>query len=709
MSLDTWAVPALNTSGIVSNATAVAYDATKRKLYVGHMTDAAQCLGLTVFDTDDQGKVLGVGRRYLSHPDTQPGGALTWVQTLFLDTRHNALFIGLSFSGTSTCTTPLVRYSLDADGEPTGSPQAYDTGHPRYTVYAIALHPTLNRLYTGGWGDSRVFALDLGADGIPTGSPVTLSLGGNNGPYTISLRADGTRLYAGTHPGVLQVITLDANGNKTGTTRSYTATNYATAYLLMSANDRGVYYKDQSGYMRYWSLDASGEPSGAPVATTLAVQWGRATTRNTLVTSEPVTFTDALTVETKTSGVREYALNADGSLGAMLRESAELDCQQSNSSYFCTLSTEPDVALITNSLTGFLGNRIGNLSLRTTLLLAEATGEVHPETTIATLNSQNTYLRFSHSVRHGKVYATDGSNINVYDLDAGTTTNVACAGASQTLLVDDDAGTYGTLYVALSNGNVDVRALDANGMPSGAANVITTGMSSVKTMAVHPVSAARYVYLCGTGGTPGTISGTNLIRVPISSYANGAAVNTAQHRLYIVTSYNGNSNLRVWTLNSDGTLNGASATSYPDGLPMKSGTALRGILPAVLYDGAKNRLYIAGYPETRQGANQSWLIVHTLDANGDPSGTPRLYPSPNQMGSNDALALSPDCTRIYMGGWGDPRVFAQALNSNGEPTGDEPLHWTLSSSYGPMGGLCATADGSLLLAGPTRRCSTSCA
>src|SRR5262249_46354874 len=154
---------------------------------------------------------------------------------------------------------------------------------------------------------------------------------------------------------------------------------------------------------------------------------------------------------------------------------------------------------------GFLGNRIGNLSLRTTLLLAEETGEVHPDITTATLSSQAVYLKVTSSASHGKVYATDGSRINVYDLATGTITNVNCASASQCLLVDDQAGANGMLYVALTNGNVDVRVLDAAGMPSGTANVITTGMSSVKAFAVNTASASRYVYLCGAGGTAGTI------------------------------------------------------------------------------------------------------------------------------------------------------------------------------------------------------------
>lgn len=697
----TWAVPALNSSGIFSDASAVVYDAARHKLYVGHLTDAGNRRGLMVFDTDSQGNPVGISRRYLSHPNVQPGGTVTWIRTIFLDTRHNKLFIGTDCYEDAGMTTPLVMYNLDATGEPAGSPQAFATGNPNRTVYAVVLHPTLNRLYTVGWGGGAVYARNLDANGVPIGAPVALALG-TYGPFSLSLRADGTKLYAGTYPNILQVIDLDANGNKVGSTRSYTASNYASTYLLMTANACGIYYKDQSGYIRYWHVTADGEPTDAPVATALAVQWGKATANNTLIASEDVPFTDALTGLPKVSGVkvREYALNTDGSIGAVQQESAAFDRQRTNISpytYFYTLNTEPNTALITTSLAGFRGNRIGNLSLRTTLLFVEETGEIAPVTSSAALSSQSVYLQFSYSPRWGMVYAADGSNINVHTLSTGTTANVTCANATQAILVDDQAGTYGKVYVALTNGNIDIRDLNANGVPSSTANVITTGMSKVATLAVNIASASRCIYLCGSDGTAGTIAGTNLIKVPVSYHSTSAAVNSTKNRLYITSQYNTNSNLWVWTLNSDGTLNGSSATAYPDGIPIKGPNPLRGKLSCVVYNSTKNRLYIAGNPETLQGARQGWLIVHTPDANGDPTDTPRIYPTPNTAGENDALALSADGKWLYESGWGDNRVFAQALDGNGEPTGSEPLHWT----YGIYGKECLNviAHGTKLLTG----------
>ena len=389
-----WTIPAFDIQAwnYYSGVGSVAYWSAKKKLYVGVRTYTPNRRGLVVFDTDASGNIIGQGRRYLSHPSEETPGHWTMVQSMLVDTRHTKLFLGLSDSH-STLTTALVMISLDSAGEPTGSPQAYSTGQPYNNVLAMALHPTLNRLYMVGWGCPGIYARDLDTNGVPTGSPLSWSIG-SQGKFSITVRSNGGKVYLGTYPGVCEVSNM-TSGAPSGTLHSYTATDVA-GYLICSANNKGVYYKTDSGYVAYWAVTGVGEPSGSPVVTSTAVQNLQATSSNTLATCNVVTFTDAITAQTKTSGfkTREYSLNSNGSLNAILNETAAVDRRTAS-----LLNTSPSVCVADSYLSGFLGNRYKDLSMRTTLNWVEPNGDMTASSTDVTMSGQGVYLRFCYSSR----------------------------------------------------------------------------------------------------------------------------------------------------------------------------------------------------------------------------------------------------------------------------------------------------------------------
>ena len=714
-----WAVPACQPT--IASTNCVAYNAATHKLYVGNPTDERTRRQLTVYDTDEQGRIIGQGRRYVVHSNPQPGNQLTEIVCIFLDTRHNKLFIGLTNQvyRDPVFTNPLVMFNLDAAGEPTGAPQAFNITFTCYPgITAIAQHPTLNRLYLVGQFDWGVQVIDQDANGVPTGTPTYYSIG----PYTyrsIDIRADGTKCYLGgvqytgqSWPSELLVVDMDGNGNlNTGTLRRYAGTG-KTGYLIATANNRGVYYRTDDGHLAYWSLDAAGEPTpAAPTVTAMAVQNQAATPSDHLVVCVDETFTDALDATTKVSGVRvkEFALNTNGSLDALIRQSAAFDRQKVYDYAYqviTPLNVRPDTAVITSPLTGVRGNRIANLSMRTTLLSVEAGGELAPRYTSTQFSSVATYLRFAYSARWGKVYGVDNQTgtandtIVVHTLSTGATTNIACPDpmADTTfniaaIAVDDQQGTYGTLYVGLSNGRVDVRPLDANGVPSATPDVYNAGLTFIDVITVDPTT--HYVYVVGYNGTAGQIGATNMYRVPAGYYIRDAVVNIAKHRLYVTNNYDGNTNLYVYTLNADGTVpNGATPTKYGDAVPLRTVNPPRGILGGIALNSVKNRLYFTVASENTW-SDQAWLVVYRLDDNGDPvtsnDAYHRAYPIPTALQSLNELCLSTDGQWAYLAGWGDPRLFAQPLDANGDPTGTLQT-WLYGDSNGKYGELRIVRD-----------------
>jgi hypothetical protein len=399
-----WVVP--NCQSPVAYVGGIAYNTATHKVYAGFMTDSKARKGLLVYDTDAKGNIIGQGRRYLSHPNPSPGGnVLTWVHCIFFDSRHNKLFLGLNSMYDGGFTTPLVMYNLDASGEPTGQPQAFNVGIPYQAIYWIAQHPTLNRLYFASWGNWGINAVNQDANGAPTGTPSSYGIS----PYsynTVHFRSDGSKCYlgglsyvGGQYVGSIRVVDVDGNGNlNTGNYRTYYATDYG-GYLSTSASDTGDYYRTASGTLAYWPLDANGEPNqAAPIVTATDIQPGFAVEPgNKLILTRNETFIDAIDSQTKVSGMRvkEYALNGDGSLGALLKQTGILERQQIYTNVYAqvqNVAISPDVAVVTCNLSGVRGNRLANLLMRTTLLDVAATGELYPYYTASQLNT-GSYLK----------------------------------------------------------------------------------------------------------------------------------------------------------------------------------------------------------------------------------------------------------------------------------------------------------------------------
>lgn len=693
-------VPALDARNWdVGNMTAIAYDPAVKKLYLGTHTYDQQRRNLVVFDVDARGAVVGHPRRYVVTPEAGPAGSNRRVDAMLLDAPRRKLYLGLSASGQDIL-KPLAVFALDAKGEPIGAPQVFDNGSPYHRAAALVMHPTLRRLYTAGWGGEHVYAIDLDDRGLPAGAPVVIPAGGN-GKYSLGIRPDGTKLYLGTAPGLLQVIDLDGRGNRTGAVREYRLPGAPDRYLVMMANAKGVYFRTPDGGLGRWALDAKGEPVGEPVIdASRKIDALALTDGGNLVVSEPVAFADALTGESRTSGVRVrgYLLNADGSVGAQAWDTPVHD-------RFATaqLSAAPAAAIALTAIPGVIGNRVAGLSLRATVQDLSVAGTLPAAfTAVKPGKLEGAYVKFAYAPRRNAVYGADGSSLYLLSLaDPGALRTVPCADSTQVVAVDE---TLGLLYVAKPKGVLEIRRLQADGLPEETGETIQTGMQIIESICINPLT--HHAYLCGYVGTAGQVPGARsenarrLIQVPSHYYTNAVAVDAVRGRLYIGTSCDDNhNNLQVWKLKTApapdaGTLLEATPTRYPDRLP-ESTPPQRSCLNALRLDAGRRRLYLGGNPERVNG--KGWLVVQALDDRGDPVGVPAVTPSKNAAGAVNALELSPDGTWLYESGWGDNKVVTWPLDARGRLI-DRPRVWALGNN-GKVGGLCLTADRALLLAG----------
>jgi len=676
---------------------AVVHDPALNKLYVGTRSRDEKRHGLMVFDVKPDGKVEDDPRRYSDSLETLPFDHWAIVNAIMLDKKHHKLWLGVGDSHGLTVKT-LTVYDLDDKGEPTGEPKTFANGNPNKATNVIALHPRLNRLYVTGFGGSGYYTLDLGDDGLPNAPAVEHPVGGV-GKYSMDIRADGSKIYLGTYPYTLEVADLDANGNTVGKPRTYPIAGGPQQYLMETATDRAIYFKGADGRLNYFSLNATGEPVGLPKnaggqpvqAIALSPQPGR------LLLARDEGFWDALKGKWITSGVRveERALAPDGAPGEVTRSGPPLTRFET-----AAFSSQPGIALATNHKGwAFLGNRFAGFKLRATLLDVAASQPLLPAAQSITLSPQTKYIRIRYSPSHSMVYSTGENVILAYDLKGPAAKPVAVPApeVGDPIALDDAAG---MLYVARKDGSVTMRKLDENGLPEEQGRNLQTGIAAIGALAINPQT--HHLYVVGSKGAAATATwplpaGARIIPVPASGYQGDAVVSAAQGRLYSVSTYNANENLWVWKLAADGTLASPEPKHYADGFVGKNeqGTPLRGSLSAVRIDAKRRKLYMAGQPEQlRPGLGV--VVVYDLDDQGDPTGTPRLYPSPNTAHAVAALALSPDGKWLYEGGFADPRFFSRRLDDKGEPSKDAK-GW-------PLGGIgkfdfLVTPDGSKLLSG----------
>ncbi|MBM4002479.1 MAG: hypothetical protein FJ295_04215 [Planctomycetes bacterium] len=675
-------------------ASAVANPA-QRKLYVGTLSRDAARTGLWVFDLREDGQPTGQPRKYSDHPDELPAGQHSTVVCLLHDATSRKLYFGVQASY-PTHTRGLVMYSLDERGEPRGKPEAFDHGNPNKSCDALTLHPN-GRLIAVGWGGEGVFVLDRDEQGRPVGNAIFHRTGGYGG-YSVALRRDGTKLYRGTYPSVIEVCDLDARGDVVGKPRVVSIPNGPQEYARIVTTERAIYFRGPDKRLSWFALDTAGEVVGGMQSADIPNLQGvaAASRSDRLLIAVASQFSDTLTNQRITDGVEvhEIALNTNGGPGAVVRKSKRFVRAEAVS-----LSGGDGVALAAKSLgRGFLGNRIAGLKIRCTLVSLEADGTPLPAMRAIKFGDQSGYLRFAVSAKHSRVYAVVGGEIVSRSLESPTSLgeNTSFRGANGDYLGPlalDEA--RGRLVVARKDGSVAVLRLDRIGMPVGNDETLKTGLASIGAIVVHPNSGVVYA-IGAPSGQPLEASG--VVSIPAGTHVNDAAIDSERGKLYVVGGYRGRENTSVWTLDERGMPTSAEPRWLADDIPVEK-PETRAILSGVKLDAARRKLYIAGAqenPTTQPG----YLIVRDLDERGDPTGDPRLFPSANSRGSCLTIELSSDKKRLYESGWGDPTVFVRQLDERGEPS-RESTRWS-TGQYGKQQLLLAKGAGAnrdLLLAG----------
>lgn len=695
-----WSAPAvLNVPGVetekwsLDNVTSIAHDAPQKKVYVGTYARDFKRRGLVVFDVNADGTVTTEPRRYTIYTGPLEGNNYPIVSTLLLVPEKRKLFLGIEGSN-GIISTPVVMYDLDARGEPTGAPQFFSNGNPQHRSNGLLMHPRLPRLYSVGWGAGGVGIFDLDKNGKISGGAKWHDIGGL-GKYALGIRSDGSKLYLGDHPGVLEVIDLDANGDPVGKLRSYPVTGgESLGYLRLSANDKGVYFVSTDGNIGYFSLDAQGEPVGpAKVVADFPVQSVTAT-KDHLIVTKRVGFIDAITGKWIQNGtqVQELSIGADGAPGAVLRQSATMERRS-----VAAVSTQPDTVLASNWMgAGFLGNRFTGLRVRATLNDIQANGPLLPAIASLKVPKQDSYLRFAYSPSRAMLYGTGTEVLWAYKLKDNPNNKVetiTCPGVGDAVALDE---TVGVLYTAHTDGSVSVRKLDGNGLPAASGENLATGIKPINVLTVNPKTHHLYV-LGQKGDVPASEStlpgGGQIVPIVSNNTRIDAIVDSTHGRLYSTSHFSAN-NLAIWKLASNGELADPTPEYIADALSPDEKKS-RGLLYALRLDTKKRKLYVGGNRETQTPGLAS-IMVYDLDASGDVIGAPRVYKSGSTAGSVWALELSRDGQWLYESGFGDPHIYAHRLDAKGELTG-EPIQWALDG-FGKFQ-LLTTADGSTLLAG----------
>lgn len=677
----------------LEGVTALQADRVDRKLYVGALARDPRRTSLLVFDLDDEGRPVGRPRRYSDHPATLPSGQHSSIVCFLHDRVRRRLYWGVRTSDASERRT-LVTMKLDAAGEPTGSPEAFDTGNPNRACDALAAHPKNDRLYAVGWGGEGVYAIERDADGRPTGTPAFFRTGGQGGA-AVAVRADGSKLYRGTYPSVLETVDLDARGDLVGAPRTVKIVDGPQEYLRFVATSQSLYYRGAAGRLSWFPLDASGEPARETrSAETPGLQaFAVGETPDRLLAAYGSTFVDATDGRTVVDGVRlfDLPLRSDGAPGSPVPRATVLRRVEA-----VQLSGGTSPALAVRSLgRGFLGDRISGLQLRATLLALETEGAPLPAASTVSLGAQTAYLRFVVSERFQKCYAVADERIvgaTVHPAAAPRVESVACAGASGPIAVDDRRG---VVYAALGDGRIARRTLDARGVPTAQGGELRSGLASIGALAVHDGSGVVLAIGAARDGAEGKVVDEGVTAVAAGPHTADAAVDSVRGRLYVAGGYDGQANLSVWRLDSAGRLADDSPKKHPDGVPGLAPT-IRSLLSSVRLHPSGRKLYVAAAQENPPEGRPGYVVVHDLDEQGDPTGKYRALPSANGRGSCWAVEISPDGRTLYESGWGESKLFVRTVDERGEPSAESTV-WNVGG-HGKRQ-LATAIGGKFLLAG----------
>lgn len=668
---------------------AVQANPVDRKVYVGALVRDERRTGLFVYDLGPDGKVVGEPRRYSNHPDPLPAGHHSTIGCFHLDRARRKLTWGVHGSH-PTHQRSLVTMSLDERGEPTGEPQAFDHGNPNKSCDALAPHPTLPRLYAVGWGGEGIFALDQDVQGLPL-VPAKFFRTGSYGGAAVAIRADGKKLYRGTYPSTLEVCDLDAKGDVVGKPRALAIPGGKPEYLRFVATERAIFFRGPDGRLAWFTLDAQGEPNGAPQSADIPDLQGIAlgAAPNRLLVAAASRFPDAVTKKSIVQGLelRELTVEADGRPGATIRASTPIGRAEAVSLAGGAL---PVVAA--KSLgRGFLGNRLAGLEVRCTLVSLEVDGTPLPAAQTVKLGDEMSYLRFVVSDKHSRVYAAVDGQIVSFDPQRSPVelSRVPCGETTGVIALDP---VRDMLYVGQKDGGVFARKLAATGVPLAEGTRLDTGVSPLGGLVVHASSGAVLALGTATTGAP---VGAGVVRVDAGPHVADAALDDRRGRLYVVGAYHGRENTAIWKLRPDGSLAAPAPTRLADAIPVKD-PAVRGTLYSVRLDAARRKLYVVGSQEQPPADAKAYVIVRDLDEQGDATGEPRRVASPNARASSWALDLSADGTALYESGWGEPKLFVRKIDARGDPTGDA-MTWQVGGQGKRQ--LTVAAGGKLLLAG----------
>jgi len=322
-----------------------------------------------------------------------------------------------------------------------------------------------------------------------------------------------------------------------------------------------------------------------------------------------------------------------------------------------------------NYLSGFLGNRYQGLDLRFSLSAITPAGSLAINPRSIELGPPNRYMTFAYSTNHNMVYMTGTNAIYAYAVaGTGALHTVAAATNAAPVAVDD---ALHVLYVARTDGAIEVCGLNSNGVPVSSNAVVATGIKPIAALCVNPQT--HHLYIFGDGGpagpvpNPSTPPAQRMIQVP-ESYVGEAAVDAARHRLYAARSYNANSNVLVWTLAPGGTL----SNTTPGGMPMVSRRHQPS--PKLPGDRARRSAPQPVVPWRRLGdlLRAGRVIVYTLDANGDPAGLPRRMSTDNAMLSVNAIELANDRASLYDAGWA---TAASSCERSTGPVNRRAIRW----------------------------------
>ncbi|MCM8758533.1 MAG: hypothetical protein NC906_02005 [Candidatus Omnitrophica bacterium] len=647
----------------------VVADPVKKKLYAGTYSYDPERKGLLVYDLNPDGTVSGKPRKYSDHPDPMPDplppGGWSSVTAIYLDRKHNKLFLGVSVAGVKgfeNFSKSLVMYNLDKNGEPVGVPVAFESGNPYKHIAAIAKHPKLNKLYIVGWGGSGVYVMDLDENGVPASKPIAYTVSGH-GKYSINFRSDGTKIYLGTYPSVLQVCDVDANG-AISNTRTYPVQNGPQEYMLCVLTERAVFFKGPNNNLSYFLLDKSGEIQDSPIIVdNFPVQAiGLSDIPDRVVVASSTIFTDVINGNPVIDGfsLKEIEIAPDGKL-RVARETEKIQREK----VLC-MNGIPSIGVATTHMGwGFLGNKISGIEMRLTLKTIESETPLPPAFKTIKIGPEQRYLKFIYSAKFNKLYASGDSHIYVYQPGRDEkVVSIFCPELKGPLAIDEVSG---ILYAARKDGTVAIRKLDNSGIPLSEGENLQSGVKPINLLAFNPQAKILYVIGAIQKDQP---ESPVFCRVPGLDYDIAAIVDPVKGKLYVASQYNKNENLTVWDLDKNGKLTSDIPKRYPDGFVSEK---KRSLLYGMALNTNKSKLYLSGMLENPQ-KDEAGIMVYDIDSSGNPAGLPKFYSTRNKYNSPWDIQISSDGQKLYEVGWGMPAVFEWVLDRNGFLTG-EPHVW----------------------------------